>query len=119
MNFDPGLTLFVITCLGTVVLITGLTKTISDNRTRRRLAEARIDLETIQAIFARDRQLETLRWLRWSLLLVAAGAGFLLMAMLPAKTPAALSIGILLLFLGGATFIYYRAATKALSENGR
>jgi hypothetical protein len=116
MKFDPGLTLFVITCITTVILIVGLAKTISDNRTRRRLAEARVDLETIQALFARDRQLETLRWLRWSLMLFAAGAAFLLNSALPSDTAFSTSFGLLLLFLGAGTFVYYRVATKSLPE---
>lgn len=116
MRLDPGLTLFVLTCLAAVALIVGVTKTISDNRTRRRLAAARVDADIIHALFARNDALEVLRALRWSLLLLATGVALLIISAMPKETPLTASMGVICLFLGGSTLLYYRAVSKALSK---
>jgi hypothetical protein len=93
--------------------IVGVTKIISDGRTRRRLLEAGASPElarTLAGPLPDDPGLYSA--LRWGLILGAVGLALIVVQFLPFRSQEPIVLGIILLFTAAALLGYYRIARR-------
>ena len=100
--------------------IVALTKTISDNRTRRELIKAGGTEETMRALFAqKEEHPQRYAALKWGLLTASVGLGLVVVQLLPISFEEPAAYGLLFLFAGGGLLAYYAVASIAAWPSGR
>lgn len=93
---------------GTIVTIT---KTISDNRTKRQLIEAGVSEGLVEALFMQRRDPNTWTALKWGLVVVGLGLALVIMQFLPYDFEEPIAYGLMFLFAGGGLLLYYAIAS--------
>ena len=94
-------------------IIVGVTKVISDGRTRRRLIAAGATPELARAITATPRgDPMVYSALKWGLVLGAVGVALIVVQFLPYGSDDPIVLGLILLFAGGGLLGYYAAARR-------
>lgn len=89
---------------GTIVAIT---KTISDNRTKRRLIDAGVSEEFVEALFTQRRDPDTWTALKWGLVVVGLGLALVIVQFLPYDFEEPIAYGLMFLFGGGGLLLYH------------
>lgn len=103
--------------LSTALAIVGVTRIISEGRTRRRLIEAQATPELAQTLLAPPRQDAGLYdSLRWGLVIGAVGLALILIQFLPYGPEEPIAFGLVLLFGAGGLLAYYAAARRLTSK---
>lgn len=88
-------------------------KTLSDNRTKRKLAEMSVSEETIRALFIQRKQApEIFTSLKWGLVIAGVGLALILVEFLPYDFMDAVSYGVVLLLGAGGLLLYYWLASN-------
>lgn len=106
---DEALSVFVVVG-GLWVLIGFTADAIARAVIRRKLADKDLSAEQMEALLR--RRVDPDNVLKWALLTTAIGAGFVVLEFLPEGwSSESFSIGLVLIFAGGALFLY-RAAVK-------
>ncbi|HEY0036869.1 MAG TPA: DUF6249 domain-containing protein [Longimicrobium sp.] len=113
INIDPT-PLFVL--LPAVIALISVTRTLSDNQTRRRAIEARLADDTVRALFIRDP--EVYAALKWGLVSCAVGIGIVLSHTLRFNFAQPVVYGLLLVCGGAALLLYYALALRAIERHG-
>jgi len=118
--FDTA-TLVPIAFLLTVAFtLVGVTKIISDGRTRRRLIEAGASPEQARAIAAALRDDPGLYGaLKWGIVTGAAGLALILVQFLPYRSDQPIVLGVILVFAAAGLLAYYAAARRMARTPGR
>jgi hypothetical protein len=94
--------------LGFFAMIAYIAKVIGDTRIRRKVLEARVSADVADAILNRNwKEPSTLSALKWGLVIVALGAGLLLVDLFGIDFESPLAYALLLLSTGTALLGYY------------
>jgi hypothetical protein len=94
--------------LGFFAMIAYIAKVIVDTRIRRKVLEARVSADVADAILNRNwKEPSTLSALKWGLVIVALGAGLLLVDLFGIDFESPLAYALLLLSTGTALLGYY------------
>ncbi len=111
--FDTG-TLVPIAFLLTVAFtLMGITKIISDGRTRRRLIESGAAPELARAIAAAPKDDPGLNSaLRWGIVTGAVGLGLIVVQFLPYRSGEPIVLGVVLVFAAAGLLTYYASARR-------
>jgi len=89
----------------------GITRIVSDGRTRRKLIEAGATPEQVQAISARpDPGLADA--LKWGLVIGAIGLALIVIQFIPYRPDEPISFGLVLVFGAGGLLAYYSTARR-------
>ncbi len=105
--------------MSVAVAVVGVTRAITDGRTRRRLLESNASAELAAAVVARPR--EEIAFgdaLKWGLLLGSIGVALLIVQFLPYDEDDPIVAGIVLLFAAAGLLAYY-AAARRMTAGGR
>ena len=98
-------------CLSVVLI--GVTKVVSDNRTRRRLIETQATPELASAIMSQPvRDPGLWEALRWGMVLGSVGLALVVVQFLPYRMDQPIVTGVILLFGAGGLLAYYAAARR-------
>lgn len=97
-------TIAMVALFASVVLIT---KILVDNWTKRRMVAAHISDETIQALYAWDRDAMALGALKWGLVLCGLGGALVVIQFLPYDFTDPIVYGLMLLLAGGGLVLHY------------
>jgi hypothetical protein len=87
-------------------MIVALTKILADNRTKRKLLEARVSDETVRALYAR-RDPDAWGALRWGMVLAGVGFAFVLIDLGGFGATDPIAYGLIFLFAGGGLMGYH------------
>lgn len=97
------------------VIMVGMTRIISEARTRRRLIDSGASAELIQAMnFRQDSGQHSA--LQWGLVLAALGAALVVVDQIDYQAHVPLAIGIVLLFSAGGLLSYFAIARRMTSQ---
>ena len=100
------------------IIVMGLTRIISDGRTRRRLIEAQASPELVAAMVAAPRaDLALHETLRWGLLLGAIGVALIVIQFLPFRPNDPIMYGVVLVFASAGLLAYYAVARRMLGAS--
>lgn len=93
--------------------VVGVTKVISDGRTRRRLIDAGATPELVAAIATPPREdLGLYGALKWGLVVGAVGVALIIVQFLPYRPDDPIAFGLVLLFGAAGLLAYYAAARR-------
>ena len=99
--------------LGLAFVLVGVTKVISDGRTRRRLIEAGATPELARAVTAvPNDDLGLSGTLRWGLVTGAVGLGLIVIQFLPFRSDEPIALGVILVFAAAGLLTYYARARR-------
>ena len=94
-------------------IFVGVTKVISDGRTRRRLIEAGATPELARAVTAVSKDdLGLYATLKWGLVTGAVGLGLILIQFLPFRSDEPIALGVVLVFAAAGLLTYYARARR-------
>ncbi|HEX2204397.1 MAG TPA: hypothetical protein VHG91_13895 [Longimicrobium sp.] len=93
-------------------VIVAVTKILSDNRTRRKVLEARVSDETARALFA-PRDPDAWGALKWGMVLAGVGVAFIVIQLGGFSAGEPITYGLVFLFAGGGLLGYHRLARAA------
>lgn len=97
--------------------LVAITKTISDNKTKRKLIDAGASEAFVRTLFSvRQSTPNGLAALKWGLVVAGVGLALILVQFLPYDFEEPISYGLMFLFAGIGLFIYYAIASW---EEGR
>jgi hypothetical protein len=100
-------------------IIIGVTRIVSEGRTRRRLIEAGATPELASAITAAPQGDAGLRAaLQWGLVIGAVGIALIIIQFLPYGPDEPISLGIVLVFAAAGLLAYYVAGRRLAREEG-
>jgi uncharacterized protein DUF6249 len=106
--------------LSVTFILVGITKIISDGRTRRRLIEAGATAELARAIVAAPKDDPGLYGaLRSGILTGAVGLGLILIQFLPYRSNEPIVLGVILVFAAAGLLGYYVSARRLVRTNER
>jgi uncharacterized protein DUF6249 len=118
--FDAGSLVPIAFLLSVTFILVGITKIISDGRTRRRLIEAGATPELARAITAAPKDDPGLYGaLRWGILTGAVGLGLILIQFLPYRSNEPIVLGLILVFAAAGLLGYYVSARRLVRPNER
>jgi hypothetical protein len=95
-------------------LIAAVTKIVSDNATKRRLLEARVDQDVVRALFRKGYDPELFSALKWGMVMAALGVGLVIVDVLSVHMSDPMALGVVLMWAGGGLLAYYLVATVVL-----
>ena len=99
--------------LSLAFIVVGVTRTISESRTRRRLIEAGATPELVRALTAAPQTDAALHSsLRWGLVLGAVGLALILVQFLPYRLDEPIVLGLVLVFGAAGLLAYYAAGRR-------
>lgn len=101
--------------LSLAFMVVGVTRVVSDGRTRRRLIEAGATAEVAAAVTARSGDAGLQETLKWALLIAAVGLSLVVVQFLPYDRDQPITAGVILLFAAAGLFAYYAAARRRLA----
>ena len=102
---------------GAIVLVL---KTLSDNRTKRKLAEAGMTEGSLRALFPSARQRpEVFAALKWGLVLAGIGLAFILIQVFGLDERDTISYGLVFLLAAAGLLAYYRIARPIFEAHDR
>ena len=105
--------------LGLAFVLVGVTKVISDGRTRRRLIEAGATPELARAVTAVPKDdLGLSGTLRWGLVTGAVGLGLIVIQFLPFRSDEPIALGVILVFAAAGLLTYYARARRPAPPRG-
>jgi hypothetical protein len=111
--FDTGTLVPIAFLLSVAFTLFGVTKVISDGRTRRRLIEAGATPELAKAIVAAPNDDPGLYGaLRWGILTGAVGLALILIQFLPYRSDDPIMLGVILVFAAAGLLAYYASARR-------
>ena len=96
--------------------IYSLAKLVADAGTRRRLIDKGLVDERVKQIFSNHSELSILNNLKWGMILVGIGSGFLAYQFMDFRWQGEAAIGIMFIMAGLGFLIYYPIAQKRLRE---
>ncbi len=100
-------------------IVVGVTKTISDNRIRRRLIETAATSEFATAILGTSQDDPGLYGaLKWGILTGAIGVALIVIQFLPYRPEDPIMLGVILLFAAAGLLGYYVIARRVVSRPG-
>ena len=97
-------------------IITHVSRTISEGRTRRLLIQSGASAEAITAAITAPQDPGLYSALRWGLMLAAVGAGLVVVQFVPYQANQPIVTGIVLLFAAAGMLAYYGAARRMVSR---
>lgn len=113
--FDTGTLVPIAFLLSVAFTLVGVTKIISDGRTRRRLIEARATPELAQAIVVAPKDDPGLYGaLKWGILMGSVGLALILIQFLPYRSDEPIVLGVILVFAAAGLLGYYVGARRLL-----
>lgn len=116
--FDSGNLVPITFLLSVTFILVGITKVISDGRTRRRLIEAGATPELARAIMAAPKDDPGLYGaLRWGILTGAVGLALILIQFLPYRSDEPIVLGVILVFAAAGLLGYYVSARRLVRTN--
>jgi hypothetical protein len=83
------------------------TRTLSEQHTRRKLIEARLDDQEIRALLSRPEAADRFSSLKWGLLLVGVGMGLVTAQFLPYDGEDPITFGLMFVYGGAALLVYH------------
>jgi hypothetical protein len=89
-----------------------ITRTISNNRTRRRILEARASSELVDAVFTARLDSDSWSSLKWGIITVVVGVALMVLEVLPFGAESPFTYGFVLLAAGLALLIYHLIAKR-------
>ncbi len=118
--FDTGSMVPIAFLLAVAFVLVGVTKIISDGRTRRRLIEAGAIPELARAIAAAPKEDPGLYGtLKWALVTGAVGLALILIQFLPYRSDEPIVLGVILVFAAAGLLAYYVSARRRVRPNER
>ncbi len=117
--FDNGTLVPIAFLLSLAFAFVGVTKIISDGRTRRRLIEAAATPELARAITAAPKDDAGLYGaLKWGLVTGAVGLALILIQFLPYRSNEPIALGVILVFAAAGLLAYYATARRLVRPTG-
>ena len=118
--FDTGTLVPIAFFLSVSFILVGITKVISDGRTRRRLIEAGASPELARAIVAAPKDDPGLySALRWGILTGAVGLALILIQFLPYRSDEPIVFGVILVFAAAGFLGYYVSVRRLVRSKER
>lgn len=118
--FDTGSMVPIAFLLAVAFVLVGVTKIISDGRTRRRLIEAAATPELARAIAEAPKDDPGLYGtLKWGLVTGAVGLALILIQFLPYRSDEPIVLGVILVFAAAGLLAYYVSARRRVRPNER
>jgi len=116
--FETGSLVPIAFLLSFTFILVGITKVLSDGRTRRRLIEAGATPELARAIVAAPKDDPGLYGaLRWGILTGAVGLALILIQFLPYRSDDPIVLGLILVFAAAGFLGYYVSARRLVRSN--
>ncbi len=113
--FDAGSVVPIAFLLSVAFTLVGLTKTISDGRTRRRLIDAGAAPELARVIAGAPKEDPGLfGTLKWGIVTGTVGVGLIVVQFLPYRPDEPIVLGLLLVFTALGLLAYYASARRLL-----
>ena len=116
--FETGSMVPIAFFLSVTFILVGITKVLSDGRTRRRLIEAGATPELARAIVAAPKDDPGLYGaLRWGIVTGAVGLALILIEFLPYRSNEPIVLGVILVFAAAGLLGYYLSARRLVRSN--
>jgi hypothetical protein len=99
-----------------LIFIAVIVRTISDNKTKRRLIEKGVVDEKLKTLFDERPEFHVLTVLKWAFVLIGIGAAVLLARLAPSHQAREFMMGLMFLFSGAGLVLYYLIARHILKS---
>ena len=118
--FDTGTLVPIAFLLSVTFILVGITKVLSDGRTRRQLIQAGASAELARAIVTAPKDDPGLYGaLRWGILMGAVGLALILIQFLPYRSDEPIVLGVILVFAAAGFLAYYVSARRLVRSTAR